>query len=267
MPPMIASLSRFMLFVALLSLSGSADEPVTAKPPAIHPAQLPPVLRPVPTAGPWIGLEVSKLTEALHAQLSGVPRGVGFVVTGVDEDGPAARAGLRRFDILWKFDDQLLINEAQFGTLIQMKSAGDRVVLSIVRGGEASLAEVEIAKAPERSRLAGFDPAEIPIYPSGLPDMPRQIVYPGKRIAEVTRHDGSVARLSYEGEEALVVIEKTGGEVIYDGPVRKDGHLAVPAEWRCAVGALLRTMERASSDEWKPRQPRPRVVLPPGQQR
>lgn len=258
---MIASFSRLLLLLLwLLPLAGSADEPPAVSRPT---PKLPVVPQPAMRPGPWIGLEVAKLTEAMHAQVADIPRGVGFIVTGVEEEGPAARAGLRRFDILWKFEDQLLVNEAQFGTLIQMKAPGDRVTMSILRGGSPQLVELELSEAPERPRTAGLDPTEIPIYPSGVPGMPRQVVYPRERTAEVTRPDGSIARLRYEGDEPVVRIEKSGGEVIFDGPVRQDGRFAVPDEWRCAVGALMRAMHRATSDDWKPRRPRPRVVVPP----
>lgn len=211
---------------------------------------------------PWIGLEVSKLNEAMRTHLADVPEGVGFVVTAIEESGPSAKAGLRRFDILSRFEDQWLINEAQFGTLIRMKKPGERVAMSIVRAGEPKVIEVEIGVMPEHERTAALDPAEIPIFPSGVPGMPRQVVYPRDRTAEVTRHDGSIARLRYEGEEALVRIEDADGGEVYDGPLRKDGKFAVPEEWRCTVGALLRSMHRSTDKEWQPRQPWPRVVMP-----
>ena len=76
---------------------------------------------------PWVGVEVGKLDAAMRAHATGVPEGIGFLVTSVTADGPADQAGVKSFDILWKLDDQLLVNEAQFGTLLQMHGVGDSV--------------------------------------------------------------------------------------------------------------------------------------------
>lgn len=229
-------------------------------------------LRPSPpgreaSPAPWIGLEVAKLTEAMRAHVSDVPEGVGFVVTSVEEGGPAEAAGLRRFDILWRFEDQLLINEAQFGTLIRMKSPGDEVGITFHRAGKPEKVTLKLGETPKGRRQGELDPTEIPIYPSGVPGMPRQVVYPKDRTAEITRHDGSVVRLRYESDEAMVRIEDSEGVVLFDGPLKKDGRFAVPDEWRCTVGALLRTLHRSKHKDWRPREPRPRVVTPPKPER
>ncbi len=243
-----------------LSAAGAAGEPEAEK--AVIPG-LSDLREKKQDSEPWIGLEVAQLNEAMRAHLSEVPEGVGFVVTRIEEDGPAAGAGLRKFDILWKFEDQLLINEAQFGTLIRMKAPGDEVSLGIVRGGKSQELAVTIGRMPAARPLTGLNPAEIPIFPSGVPGMPRQVVYPGDRTAEITRQDGSIARLRYEEDVAIVRIEDEEGELIFDGPIRQDGRFAVPEDWRCTVGALLRTIHRSEADASNLRRPRPRVVKPP----
>ena len=212
---------------------------------------------------PWVGLEVSHLNEAMRAHVSIVPEGVGFVVTKVEEGGPASEAGIQRFDILWKFEDQLLVNEAQFGTLLRLSKPGEVVEFEIVRSGQPRTIEVTVGRMPERDLVSGVDPTEIPIFPNGLPGLTRQVVFPQDRVAEVTRPDGSVARLRYEEDGPVVRIEDSEGEVVFDGALRQDGRLAVPEEWHSTVGALLRTMHRSEQNDWQPRRPRPRVVRPP----
>lgn len=251
-----------LLLLALWSLPvpGAVGEPDIRKivPPGVA---NPPQEKPGPE--PWIGLEVAPLTDAMRAHVSKVPKGVGFVVTGVRADGPAAEAGLRRFDIFWKFEDQLLINEAQLGTLIRLHAPGDEVDLDILRAGESKQIRLAIGEMPEEERRTELNPSEIPIFPTGIPGMPRQVVYPGNRTAEITREDGSIARLRYEEDVAVVRIEDAEGEVVFDGPIRQEGKFAVPDEWRCTVGALLRTIHRSEQNAWQPRRPRPRVIMPP----
>lgn len=215
---------------------------------------------PEPAPQPWVGLSVQPLSGAMRAHVPDLPEGVGFLVGGVDAEGPADRAGLRRFDILWKFEDQLLINEAQFATLIRMKAPGEEVALTVVRRGKTEVLPVELGKAPPPRLLAQLDPTDIPIIPSSAPT---RVIYPGSRAAEVTRADGSHASLRYEDDKPVVHIEDAEGEVIFDGPLWKDGEMAVPEPWRCTVGALVRGMHRARGEGWERRAPRPRVVSPP----
>jgi hypothetical protein len=244
-----------------LPLTGAVAEPDVVTAPVIPGVVMPRVDPDRPE--PWIGLEVSQLHEAMRAHVSIVPDGVGFVVTKVEDGGPAAEAGIQRFDILWKFEDQLLVNEAQFGTLLRLKAPGDPVDFGIVRSGQPQVIEVTVGKMPEQKEIAGVNPSEIPIFPNGVPGLTRQVVFPQDRTAEVTRPDGSVARLRYEEDGPVVRIEDSSGEVIFDGALRRDGKFAVPDEWRSTVGALLRSMHRSERDDWQPRRPRPRVVRPP----
>ena len=85
---------------------------------------------------PWLGVRLSKPATALYAQLPKVPKGTGFVVQDLPADCPAERAGVKQYDFLWKMDDQLLINEAQFLALLDLQKVGDTVRLTIFRGGE-----------------------------------------------------------------------------------------------------------------------------------
>jgi len=211
---------------------------------------------------PWLGLHVGMLDEAMRAHAEVVPRGVGFLVTAVDSEGPAAAAGLRAFDVLWRLDEQLLVNEAQFATLLALHAVGDEVTLGVVRGGEPLELQAVLASARERAAEPSVSPLELPLMPAGVPGMPRTIVYPGSREGEVSRADGSVARLSLRRGRDHVTITDAEGEVVYEGPVRRDGEWQPPAEWRASLEILDKTMEQAAQRRFGPRPPRPRVVVP-----
>lgn len=204
------------------------------------------------TRAPWVGLRISKLTPAMEAQLPGIPAGVGFLVDSVDEGGPADRAGLRAYDVIWKLDEQLLVNESQFATLLMMRRPGDQLALTRRRSGEDRAVSVELASSPTTDEEAELAPAEVPLVPTGVPGMPRTIVYPQSRTAETSREDGSVARLHYEDEGPVVSIHDAEGELVYEGPVFADGELAMPKDWACNVGALMRVMRHSEKSKWKP---------------
>ena len=65
---------------------------------------------------------------------------------------PAEDAGLKLYDVLLKFDDQLLINPEQLKTLVRMRNPGERVSLSILRQSKPVTLSVELIEAPESVR-------------------------------------------------------------------------------------------------------------------
>ncbi|MEP4078861.1 PDZ domain-containing protein [Haloferula sp.] len=211
---------------------------------------------------PWVGLDVAPLDEVTRAHASDVPEGVGFLVKSVSKGGPARAAGLRRYDILWKFEDQLLVNAAQFATLLKLQKVGDTVKMSVVRSGSQIELELVLGEVPAEPELAGISAADLPLIPNGVPGMPQVRVTPQERTAEMTKADGSTAKLVYKDGEPHVTIMDAEQKVIYDGPVREDGKFVVPEGWCRSVGGMQRSLYKAKNPDWMPRRPRPRVVRP-----
>ena len=121
----------FILALLVAQTLWSAGEPSEARVPQ-------PRLGPPGTRAPqaWLGLKVSKPDETITAHVPSLPPGIGFVVKSIDEGGPAQAAGLTEFDLLWKFGDQMLVNEAQLATLLRLSKPGEEVVISGFRGGK-----------------------------------------------------------------------------------------------------------------------------------
>jgi PDZ domain len=85
--------------------------------------------------GSYLGVSASPASAALRYQI-GLKPGFGLVVDSVEPGSPAEDAGLKRFDILSKFDDQQLINADQFLVLVRSKSPGEALTLSVIREGK-----------------------------------------------------------------------------------------------------------------------------------
>ena len=243
------------LLICLPLMRAAAEEP--SPPPS--PENRPLVARP---PQPWAGLQVGPIPEAMRAHLPMVPEGVGFVVIKVTPDGPAHQAGIRAFDVIWKLGDQWLVNEAQFGTLLRLRKPGDPVGFTLVRRGQEQVIDVTLAAMPEGLDTTTLSPVELPLVPPGIPGMPKTVVYPESRVAELSREDGSTARLKLVDDGYDLLIRDAAGEVVYEGPLKKGDGLRVPDDWRCSVGTLIRALHRSEHPDWQPR-PRPRVVVPP----
>ena len=96
----------------------------------------------------YLGVHTSRLGRAVSHQL-GLPGGVHLQVEQVAPGSPAEDAGVKLYDVLLKFDDQLLINPEQLKTLVRMRNPGERVSLSILRQSKPITLSVELIEAPE----------------------------------------------------------------------------------------------------------------------
>ncbi|MBI3860623.1 MAG: PDZ domain-containing protein [Planctomycetia bacterium] len=92
----------------------------------------------------WIGVDGTPPDDALRVQLE-LPAGQGLLVNQVVDGGPAAKAGLKQFDVLLTASESPLAQIADLAKIIEEKK-GATLALRLVRGGKRIIIEV----APER---------------------------------------------------------------------------------------------------------------------
>lgn len=229
----------------------------------------PPTAPPHPAAAArsgaaWLGFSVRKPDPAGAAQIPTLPPGVGFVIQAVTAGGPAELAQLKPMDVLWKFGDQLLVNQGQLATLLSLRKPGDEVVLAIFRAGQPAEIKITLGEAPADTSEFSREMIEAAILPDG-DEMPRtRIVTMGDRTATYSNTDGK-ALVRREGDGYKVVISGPDKNVIYDGALSADGNLdGIPTDWRRRICVLRRSLDHALESRIVPvRAPRPRVVPPP----
>jgi hypothetical protein len=94
---------------------------------------------------PWLGVSTEEASEALSSQL-GLDDGVGLVVTYVASNSPAAKAGLKKNDVLVEFESQSLVHPAQLRKLVRAHKEGDEVKIDYYRGGKKETISVTLGK-------------------------------------------------------------------------------------------------------------------------
>ncbi len=104
----------------------------------------------------WLGVGVDEASEALADQL-GLDPGVGLVVTHVSADSPAAKAGLKKNDVLIELEGQSLVHPAQLRKLVQARKPGHKVKLVFYRGGKKHTESATLEQAPARLGLLDED--------------------------------------------------------------------------------------------------------------
>jgi hypothetical protein len=257
--------------LAAVPLLVFADEVPVAVPapagPAVAPQVLPfaepdkaaPAPAPAAARSAWLGLRVVKPDETTTSHLPSLPPGIGFVVLSVDEGGPAEAAGLNALDVVWKFGDQMLVNEGQLAVLLGHREPGDEVVLSLFRSGRPMELTITLGDAPpKRSRFRG-EIADAAILPGE--GGPMKVVNVGNRTASYSTEEGQ-AWIQREGDDYKVVVHGPDGKLVFEGKIPSGEELdTIPKEWRRRVCALRRGLDHALEGRMVPvRPPRPRVV-------
>lgn len=93
---------------------------------------------------PYLGVRVTDLTEN-NAAMYGMP--VGVYVVAVEKDSAAAKAGLRRHDIITKLDGEETKNSTILNSIKDRYKSGDTVELEVWRQGELKKIKVTFGEA------------------------------------------------------------------------------------------------------------------------
>ena len=84
---------------------------------------------------PYMGIGVQEITDVLVKQYQ-LSQQQGIIVTQIVENGPAAKAGLRLGDIIYKANDVLIYKFTDFSELLDASQVGDKIHLLIDRNGK-----------------------------------------------------------------------------------------------------------------------------------
>ena len=115
------------------------------------------------SGGVWIGVSVKDLNSDL-AEKYGVKSKEGVIVTEVEEDSPAEKAGIKKNDLVLKFGKDEVKDSEQLVELVQKYKAGDNVVVQVSRDNEKKNISVVIANRPKENMFNVFEG-----FPKGFP--------------------------------------------------------------------------------------------------
>src|SRR3954471_11416111 len=107
----------------------------------------------------WIGVQIAELPEVAKQQL-GLDQGL--VIEDVMPDSPAAKAEIKKHDILIKAGDTPLKEPSDLVKSVEA-SKGKEMTIAIVRGGKDRTVKVVAAKRPEKERVVEHRTARQPI--------------------------------------------------------------------------------------------------------
>jgi len=128
-----------------------------------------------------IGVSTMQLTKQL-AEYFGVAEGQGVLVTSVNEDSPAAKAGIKAGDVITAIDGEKVDGAGDVARGINKKKDGD-VTLTVIRKGN--------------QRTITVTPTEVKpmVAPGAAPQSSRRIVIPRIELGAIPEMNISVPRI------------------------------------------------------------------------
>src|SRR5437016_3572083 len=107
----------------------------------------------------WIGVAIQPVTPEL-ARSFGLEKPAGGLVADVTAGGPAAKAGIRRGDVIVAWGDHEVKESRELPTMVAGTSPGTRVPATVVRNGRRQTLEVTVGKMPAAKRGERAEPGD-----------------------------------------------------------------------------------------------------------
>ena len=108
----------------------------------------------------WLGVVIQKVTPEL-AKSFGLKELEGALVSDVMEDSPAAKAGVKRGDVIVSFDGKPIKEMDQLPRIVAATQVGKKVRMKLIRDGSPLDADVTIVEGRDETREAANTGAEM----------------------------------------------------------------------------------------------------------
>lgn len=100
-----------------------------------------------------IGVTIQELTREL-AESFGLNKPEGALISSVEKNGPADKAGIEPSDVILKFGGKTVVSSADLPRIVAATKPGSKVVAELWRKGEVKQVTVVVAEMPEEGKLA-----------------------------------------------------------------------------------------------------------------
>jgi len=100
-----------------------------------------------------IGVTIQEMTREL-AESFGLSKPNGALISSVEKNAPADKAGIEASDVILKFDGKEVNNSSDLPRMVAAIKPGTKVVVELWRKGETRKVTVEVAEMPDDGMLA-----------------------------------------------------------------------------------------------------------------
>lgn len=157
------------------------------------------------SARPWLGVYSQEITDELRDGLN--LNGDGVLVNRVVSDGPADRAGVRKGDVIVRFNSRSVDSPSSLADLVGDAREGQTIALAIVRQGQTRTLSVTLAARPaddEGDNDNDNNDEDMTPTPPTPPEAPEAPEAPAVPRSLRNRHDVKVKIVTPEGGKPRV---------------------------------------------------------------
>ena len=133
----------------------------------------------------WLGVSIQDVTPQL-AEALGIEREHGALVADVLPDTPAAEAGIKRGDIIYKLNGDKVEDTRDLRREVAAVAPGTKVTVTVARDGEEKQLDVSVGERPSREQAQ--------------PEVQKKLGISVRKLTDTLRR-----RLNIEAEEGVVV--------------------------------------------------------------
>ena len=157
-----------------------------------------------------LGVTIQEVNQQL-ADSFGLKRPGGALVASVEEDGPAAKAGIKAGDVILKFDGHAISSSSELPGQVADVKPGAKATLEISRNGASKEIEVKLGEL-KATNVASADPSNSEHGRLGLavrplnPDERKQV---GSNALAVEEVSGPAARAGIQPGDLLLSVNGT----------------------------------------------------------
>lgn len=98
---------------------------------------------------PWLGIYFRSVNEDIKDYFD-LQNTKGVLVTNIVEGSPAAKAGLKPYDIIKEIDRKEIEGTDELSKIIKKKEIGDRIMIKVIRNGNSQVIFANIGKKPDK---------------------------------------------------------------------------------------------------------------------
>jgi serine protease Do len=166
----------------------------------------------------YLGVRIQELTRALSESLR-IPTAEGVLVADVSKGSPAAKAGLKRGDVIVSFNGHPVQDPGQLRNIVAMTAPGTKATMQILRENAKRELTVELGELPkEQSARASEEstspPARLGFNVQNLtPAVARQLGYDSPEGVLVTQVDPDSEAYQAGIRRGMVIREVNNQEV------------------------------------------------------
>ncbi len=97
----------------------------------------------------WLGVSIQDLTPELAKSLN-ISETAGALISGVEKDSPAAKAGLKRGDLVIELDGKKIANSTGLRNMVSAIAPGTKTAVKIIRDGKEQSITVMLGEYKEK---------------------------------------------------------------------------------------------------------------------